>query len=495
MTYPQTYGGVISFTGNSTSGWANNAIPGMYRWIVTAGTACARVPVQAIYKSCLPAVPPVANAGTDIKLCNTNTTPLNATLDAGETGVWTFAAGSLGTVNPATSPTGTLTFASDTVYVIWNVTSSDGTDSDTVMVTRTTVTAPAIVSVSSTCPNTTGLTFTASPNNTSNGSTYVWTLVSGDLTMVSGETTYELTADAGTLESIVEVTETNNNCSASARQTLAISPSNDQADAGDDFTICNNTATLVGNVPVNGTGTWLAITSDPNQVLTQQPPSSATASNLTTNTIYEYAYQISGACGLPTTDVVFVTVGAGGFSISSITQPLDTICVGSNRTLEVYVNGGSGSYTYVWSQKGSTSFTETTSNIYNVVPNTTSATYYVYAKDNINTSCITLPDSAEIISIDHQTLSVPNLITPNGDGLNDVLIISEVGSPNKLMLSTNSQLLIYNRWGNEVYKADNYNNDWKATHTSDGMYYYYLKAGCGGAEYKSWIQILGNVNK
>ena len=48
MTYPQTYGGVISFTGNSTQGWANNAIPGMYSWVVTAGTACARVPVQAI---------------------------------------------------------------------------------------------------------------------------------------------------------------------------------------------------------------------------------------------------------------------------------------------------------------------------------------------------------------------------------------------------------------------------------------------------------------
>ncbi|WP_018344037.1 gliding motility-associated C-terminal domain-containing protein [Cytophaga aurantiaca] len=495
MTYPQTYGGVISFTGNSTQGWANNAIPGMYRWIVTAGTACARVPVKAIYKSCVPPVPPTSDAGTDIKLCNTHTTLLNAAaLATDESGSWTFATGSLGTVNPATSPTATITFTGDTAYVVWTVrnTTSGLLDSDTVMVTTTIVVPPTISAPTQACPGTTGLIFTASPDNTATGSTYQWTIVNGDITFVSGDDTYQLTADAGVTKSTIKVTETKNGCSAFTLDSLLMSPSNDVANAGADQIICSSSTTLTGNIPVNGTGTWIAVTSDPNQVITQVPPNKATVSNLSTNTVYEYMYQISGACGIPTTAIVKVSVGTGGFEISSIAQPLDTICVGSARDLKAYVTGGSGSYTYVWTKKGASHSDEKSTPDYTVTTSSVSETYYLFVRDNINTSCVTDLDSVKITSIDFQKLSVPNLITPNGDGLNDVLKITEVGNLNKPMLATGSTLLIYNRWGNEVFKADNYNNDWKALHTSDGMYYYYLKAGCGGEIHKSWIQILGN---
>lgn len=495
MTYPQTYGGVISFTGNSTQGWANNAIPGMYRWIVTAGTACARVPVQAIYKSCVPPTPPTADAGTDIKLCNTNTTTLHAAaLGTDETGVWTFVSGYVGTVNPATSPTATMTFTGDTTYVVWTVTNSAGSDSDTVMVTTTIVAAPTINATSQTCPSTAGLIFTASPDNTATGSTYQWSIVSGDITFVSGDNTNQLTADAGIAQSVVQVTESKNGCSASSTHTLNMSPLNDPAFAGSDQTICTTSTTLTGNIPVNGTGTWIAVTSDPNQTITQVPPNAATVANLSTNTVYQYMYQISGACGPATTDIVQVSVGTGGFDITSIAQPLDTICVGSQRELKAYVTGGSGSYTYVWTKKGASHSDEESSSTYTITTSDVSETYYLFVRDNVNTSCVTDLDSVKITSVNFQKLSVPNLITPNGDGLNDVLKISEVGNLNKPMLSKGSTLTIYNRWGDQVFRADNYNNDWKALNTSDGMYYYYLKAGCGGEEHKSWIQILGNSN-
>jgi hypothetical protein len=492
MTYPQNYSGVVSFTGNNTQGWANNAIPGMFRWVVTAGTACARVPVQAIYKSCLPPAPPVANAGANISLCNSNTTKLNAgTLASGDTGGWKIVTGS-GTVNSASSPTGTLTFTGDTVYVVWMVKNTAGSDSDTVMVTTTTVNNPTITGPTETCPSISGLAFIATPDNSATGSTYLWTVQSGDLSNISGATTTAITADAGIAESVVRVTITKNKCTAFTDQTLKMLVLNEQAVAGIDQTICGTTTSLVGNIPknINQTGSWTAQTLDPNQVLTQIPPNKASVSNLSDNTIYEYMYQISGGCGAPTTDITKVTVNVNGFKISSISKPNDIACVGSQRQLQANVTGGAGTSTFVWTKKGSVKSDSTQNSTYVITTSETEETYYLYVK---NKTCITDIDSVKIISIAFQKLWVPNLITPNGDGSNDVLKIVESSDHNKLMLPKNSVLKIYNSWGNEVFHADNYNNNWNAEGVSDGIYYYYVKAGCGGEEHKSWLQILGNT--
>lgn len=380
------------------------------------------------------------------------------------------------------------------MYVVWTVTNTTSGlfDRDTVMVTKTIVVAPTINATAQTCPSKAGLIFTASPDNTATGSTYLWTVVSGDITFVSGANTNQLTADAGIVGSVVKVTETKNGCPASSTHTLSMTPPTDQAVAGSDQPICTTSTTLTGNIPANGTGTWIALTSDPNQTITQIPPNATTVANLSTNTVYEYMYKITGTCG-STQDVVKVSVGGGGFVISSIAQPLDTVCIGSDRELTAYATGGSDSYTYLWIKKGTAQVVEKTSSTYTITTAAVSETYYLYVKDNLYAGCITDLDSVKIISIDYQKLSVPNLITPNGDGLNDVLKISEVGSPNKPMLAKGSNLTIYNRWGNEVFSAKNYTNDWKALNTSNGIYYYYLKTGCGGEEHKSWIQILGDT--
>ncbi|MGN6647355.1 MAG: gliding motility-associated C-terminal domain-containing protein [Cytophaga sp.] len=496
MTYPQNYNGVITFTGNSTSGWANNAIPGMYRWIVTAGNACARVPVTATYKSCAPPPPlPTAHAGSDIVLCNTHTTQLNASLDSGETGVWTFAVGSTGTVSPANSTTATVTFTGDTARMVWNVTNVTGTSTDTVIVSTTMVQKPAITGPGSQCPGTTSLLFTANPDNTANGSTYEWSVVSGDITMVSGENTFQLTADGRQTQSVVKLKETNNNCSAENTDTLKLSPLNTVAFAGADINTCNTSVVLTGNTPSYGTGSWSLVTPAPSVTLTVQSNIAVLVNNLTAGESYDFKYEIAGACGAPSSATVTVTVGAGGFAISTIDQPEDTLCVGSTINFTVHVtSASSGSYNYIWSKKGVPSFTETASPSYSIVTSDIKEVYYVYVQDK-TTNCNTDLDSVEVASINYQHLYVPNLITPNGDNKNDELKITEVENTKRLMVAKNSELVIYNTWGKEVFRASNYNNDWNAHNVPDGVYYYYLKAGCGGEEHKSWLQILGNVYK
>ncbi len=65
--------------------------------------------------------------------------------------------------------------------------------------------------------------------------------------------------------------------------------------------------------------------------------------------------------------------------------------------------------------------------------------------------------------------TVADVISPNGDGLNDRLIIP-------CSDFKNVGLKIFNRWGDLVFEADNYNNDWDGTHDGadlpPGPYYY-----------------------
>ena len=65
-------------------------------------------------------------------------------------------------------------------------------------------------------------------------------------------------------------------------------------------------------------------------------------------------------------------------------------------------------------------------------------------------------------------IEIPNIITPNGDGKNDVFYIKNI---DKLEWSN---LIIYNRWGKKVYETDNYKNDWDGNGAADGVYYYIL---------------------
>lgn len=64
--------------------------------------------------------------------------------------------------------------------------------------------------------------------------------------------------------------------------------------------------------------------------------------------------------------------------------------------------------------------------------------------------------------------ALPNIITPNGDGLNDKFVIPNL--PPGLC-----QVRIYARWGQEVYRSDDYQQDWTALDQPDGVYYYILQ--------------------
>jgi gliding motility-associated-like protein len=78
---------------------------------------------------------------------------------------------------------------------------------------------------------------------------------------------------------------------------------------------------------------------------------------------------------------------------------------------------------------------------------------------------------------------VPNMITPNGDQLNDQW---EVGNaPGQF------DAKIYNRWGDLVYSKSDYTNEWNGAGLNDGVYYYLLEDKVQkGKSYKGWVEIM-----
>ena len=76
---------------------------------------------------------------------------------------------------------------------------------------------------------------------------------------------------------------------------------------------------------------------------------------------------------------------------------------------------------------------------------------------------------------------VTNIITPNNDGLNDVLKF------NNQPVIKGSELWIYNRWGSRIYHVKDYKNDWSGEGFPGGTYYYVLKIN--DATYKSALTV------
>ncbi|HMX39562.1 MAG TPA: HYR domain-containing protein, partial [Saprospiraceae bacterium] len=110
-------------------------------------------------------------------------------------------------------------------------------------------------------------------------------------------------------------------------------------------------------------------------------------------------------------------------------------------------------------------------------------------------ACPTLCDDATAnITIRETDCSfVPNIITPNGDTENDVLVIPCLA--NSTLFRSNS-IVIYNQWGDKVYEAAPYQNDWGGTlnnepgkNLPDGTYFFIFRPGPNEAVVKGFVEI------
>jgi gliding motility-associated-like protein len=199
-----------------------------------------------------------------------------------------------------------------------------------------------------------------------------------------------------------------------------------------------------------------------------------------------------------------VTVTQGGCSASDSVNislypfpiveagPDQSIPYNSTTVLNGSFTGSLARYSYSW--RPSALLTNDT--ILN--PGTTNLTHdtmFILTVTDLSDDCQGV-DSVRIKvfnnEINEDCLTFHNVITPNGDGLNDKWIIDCIEN------FPDNKVAIFNRWGDSVNSFKNYDNVsqvWKGTTTDgnplpDGTYYYVLTIKNGG-KYCGWILLRG----
>ncbi len=88
-------------------------------------------------------------------------------------------------------------------------------------------------------------------------------------------------------------------------------------------------------------------------------------------------------------------------------------------------------------------------------------------------------------------IEIPNVFTPNGDGINDYLYIKNVDNINYM----NWEVIIFNRWGRKVYETNNYINEdlshsWNGDGSPEGVYYYVVRNSKNNQHYSGYVELI-----
>lgn len=194
----------------------------------------------------------------------------------------------------------------------------------------------------------------------------------------------------------------------------------------------------------------------------------------------EYAVQTVLANGISTvSDPVTVNVvPAPVVKIKS--DKGDKISLGDQVTLSV-----SGEGTYLWDvSEGIISGQNTDSSI--VVRPVKNTTYKVIVSNG--TACSVVESIVINVMDDYKMLVPNNMVTPNGDGVNDVWVVKNID------LYPNNEVKIFDRAGRVIYYKNGYNNEWDATFNGaqvpEDTYYYVLYFDSGKNKLTGFISVV-----
>jgi gliding motility-associated-like protein len=117
---------------------------------------------------------------------------------------------------------------------------------------------------------------------------------------------------------------------------------------------------------------------------------------------------------------------------------------------------------------------------------------FTYRVCDIDDECDIAVVTVTVIVDPNKKVEIPEAFSPNGDNKNDTFEVQNIEFFQKVTLH------VYNRWGNLVYKSENYKNDWDGTSNvsmaigsklPDGTYYYLLEIKDTGKLYKGSVFI------
>jgi len=196
---------------------------------------------------------------------------------------------------------------------------------------------------------------------------------------------------------------------------------------------------------------------------------------------------------------IFTNLGPGGYNITvldangcmgkisfainsqepiaiSLLSKLNAECGAAGGAAEIGATGGTPPYRYEWSNgTQGASANGLTNGAYDITVTDANGCPMTY--QNIK---IELDGFVEI--------SPTNVFTPNEDGIYDTWTIKNID------LYPDNELVVINRWGNEVYSTKGYKNEngWNGSQLNEGTYFFVLKVNMCGEErkYTGYITII-----
>jgi gliding motility-associated-like protein len=176
------------------------------------------------------------------------------------------------------------------------------------------------------------------------------------------------------------------------------------------------------------------------------------------------------------------TGNEAGSQIKTAASTSPKISKGYTSNLQV---SGSDLVGYSWTPSNGLSST----NIANPIAELTETTTYSVLVTNSFGSSVTLNIKVEVM--EDFNLVVSNIITPNGDGVNDNWQIEN------LINYPNNELVISDRNNNILYRQKNYSNNWDGQYNGSilpsGTYYYLLSFNSGASVKRGYITIINNI--
>lgn len=458
--------------------------PGNYTYSLTGTVAgCpAQVVAPAIALTVLEV--PSANAGTDQATCGTSVLMAATPAGSGETGTWEILSGTQPLLtetfsNPNAATSAFQNLQGNTVYeLIWVV--SNGACSDTDTVSISTSAAPGLqLAVSDTLCDvaTASIQLLGSQTGFTYSLTTLWgAAIPGSDVLGTGN---PIALPAGPLSPGVNnfrVIANGSGCpleviTDSVAITLLQTPNLTGTVApsltcvGEPITF---TSTTSGGSPITnrsldwGDGTVLPLTLD------SATHAYALAGSFTVQLTVDVSSDGSCRAQLPVpVGVEILPAPVADFSLSPASTALDESQTASIVALNA-TQPNPGSYVYTWS------FPESTATAENPAPFTvTQPGNYSVVLDVLDpaTGCASSHEEPlEVLPYESPVpgLSISNIFTPNGDGVNDRF---EVLLPNAVNLTVS----IRDRWGREVSRLG-LNQAWDGGNEPEGTYLYYLEA-------------------
>ena len=153
--------------------------------------------------------------------------------------------------------------------------------------------------------------------------------------------------------------------------------------------------------------------------------------------------------------------------------PDDTICQGESITLS---SDNASSNTKIEWQNGSNKPKQVVDK---------SGVYWLKESNSCGYETDTV--NVEVLNCSYINLIIPNLVTPNGDGLNDLFVPIESYGIKSMKTK------IYNRWGTKIFETSDLLIQWDSERFSDGVYYWsvqYTDMRNEEHDLKGFVQVL-----